>query len=314
MSSLQYPIHALCRGFEPDSVFAGGGGGRSNTGVPNCFQSFSISNDRLTRDDPIPTDDCVTGLASYSDADTKYLAAAVGPEIRLMDATFSVVGRFETGMAKPIFRGLVFNADGTLLLAVDGDDRLRLLTVPELKEIHSQEANRATFFRGQVAAATSDAIVLYEATEEFKEVVSTKGIGLTPRALQSDGDFLFFAGHGGDRKSAIICFDAELKVVWRRVPPTTVVTCLAVTPNTVAAASTSGDVLIFNKKGGLVRCVRRLHELAATSVAPIGRYVATGGLDSRLCLTENTAKVKMTWWLASVLVVILAIVVFRLKQ
>lgn len=218
MSVVNYPIHTVCRGFDPDSVIAGGGGGTSKAGVPNCFQIFSIRNGTLTHEEPILTDNCVTGLASYSNQDTKYLAVAVGPEIRLLDSSFAPIAKFDTHMEKFIFRGLTFSPDGTFLIAVDGDDRLRLFELPSLKELHTRPATRATFFREMVAFTVNDDVLLSEPTKEFTEIAAARGLGLTPRALQSDGESLFYAEYGPDRKPVPLCFAVALKVISRRVP------------------------------------------------------------------------------------------------
>jgi WD40 repeat protein len=308
MVSLQCPVHAVCRGWDANSIIAGGGGGTARTGVPNAFQVLKMSGQRLSPGVRKDVDDSITGLVAHRDDSRSSLAAAVGREVRLLDSKFDLLGSFDTGAQKPLFRALSFSPDGGLLAAVDGDDVLHLLTVPSLAELHSTPAARAVFFKGLLATAHDGLVSLHEPTAEFTQVRASAALELTPRALVTDGELIFYAGYRANRRPRLICFNENLKFVWLINPPGSVITALAVTAGALAAATVDGDVLIFNKKGGLVKFVKQVHRIAVTSMAPIGPYVATGSLDSSVRLTKVAATRNWFWAVAGI-VIVLAIVI-----
>jgi WD40 repeat protein len=235
----------------------------------------------------ISTDDSVSGLAAHRGASGSYLAVGVGHKVLLYDSVFHPLATFDITMKKSLFRSLAFSPDGSVLAAVDGENILHLLAVPDLAELHSSPASRAVFFKDFVVTARDDCVFLHDSTAEFKEIRASAAVELRPHALATDGELIFYAGDGPDNRPRLLCMNENLKMMWLIIPRGSVITALAVTDGGLAAATVDGDVLIFNREGGIVRDVQSVHSMAVTSMTAIPGRIATGSLDGRVCLTNQ---------------------------
>jgi WD40 repeat protein len=210
--------------------------------------------------------------------------------VELRNPEFEALKSFDTSMEKFIFHSFRFSDDGRRLVVVDGDDELRLFSVPDLVELHHEKFRRATFFKDGVAAADGSCIQLFEADESFAALRKSVPIESVPRALETDGDSLFYSGTTKARKSELVCLDSQLEVVWRKTPSPNPITCVLPTEKTIVVGTGGeGDVIVYDKNCRQIRKVPQLHSLAVTCAAPVSTYIATGGLDSLVILTDNSA-------------------------
>ena len=318
MAQIDHPVHSLCPVPDGTTLLVGGGGGRGSSGVPNTMKVCTVDGGKLNLADTIPFDDAVTGIAYFSGKQS-YVAVGVGPHVRLLDAKYKELARFDTGMEHRFFRSLAFSRDGHQLLVVDGDDVLRLLSVPHLKqtECSKEKYTRAQFIvvgdAEYIVTVSSVGVCLFKPAKGLALFAKSQRLSLIPRCLVVDGSFIFVAGmEKGPKIMKLEVKDRRIVVV-KSAKPTVDGAILAIAPNAkfISAVTSGGDVALFTKSLSVARRLKRAHGMPATSTCTVGDFVVSGGLDNAILLTPNKGSSHVMLYVALlVLVIAIAISMF----
>lgn len=321
MAQIDHPIHSMCTDPEHDILFVGGGGGKGHSGVPNTIKVCKLEDGKINLIDTIQCEDAVTGL-DYSRGKKSSIVASIGPEICLIDPkTKKIFASFDTKMTHCFCRSLKFSSNGQQLVSIDGDDILRLFTIPQLTQI-AQDSNhkyaRAAFIqiggKEYIVAAGVGRVVLLKPDKTLKIVAKSEELGrIHPRGLAIDGTCIYVAGAEPAGKSSTIfkleVINGKLALVKKITPKTNgLIFALGVNEKHVNAVTGGGDILLFTKQLSMARQVSRQHMMPPTSTCTLGDFVVSGGLDNLIWLTPNAGESNKIMRCAY-LIVILAIII-----
>lgn len=302
-------------------LFVGGGGGKGHSGVPNTIKVCKLEDGKINLVDTIQCEDAVTGLDYFSGKKSS-IVASIGPEICLIDPkTKKIFASFDTKMTHCFCRSLKFSSNGQQLVSIDGDDILRLFTIPQLTPIaqdSDSKYTRAAFIqindKEYIVAAGIGRVVLLEPNKALKVFAESKELGqIHPRGLAIDGTCFYVAGAEPAGKSSTI-FKLEVRggklVLVKKITPKTngLIFALGVNEKHVTAVTGGGDIVLFTKKLSIARHVSRHHMMPPTSTCTLGDYVVSGGLDNLIWLTPNTGQSNKMMW-CGFLFLILAIII-----
>jgi hypothetical protein len=281
----------MCRGFEPDTIYVGGGGGDSKTGVPNTIKVFKLQEGSLKLMETRTYEHVVSAIAICASR-TRYIAIGHGSEMVLASRKFEKIGEFQTEMKKLFFRSLDFSFSGRKLLMVDGDDVFRLLAVPDCRVLGQSRFARAVFHENDIIAAVFGSIQLLKSDSRLTKIAEIKCDNLNPRSLFSLGPDFFVSFVDGQRKSWLKHFQVQkrkLELI-REKNCEEFITALMGWKEGLSFCTNDGDVVVMNKQFKNARKVKNVHGLPVTSAIKLGDFVATGGLDSCLMLTPLEVK------------------------
>ncbi|KAH0792680.1 hypothetical protein GPJ56_003303 [Histomonas meleagridis] len=328
MLEIDFPIHAMCKGFEDNTFLVCGGGGISfKSGIPNGINIIEIGeNGNLNVKEKIRLENVVTGAAMYEGDEKKIIALAVGPKIKIYSKSFEKEeASYDTKMEKNLFRTLCFSPDGKLVLAVDADGKLSLLSMPDLKEIDtdsSKEYSRATFYKTQdslyIAVAANSRIYLLEPKKGLSVVSESQEIDQSPRSIVScENRLIYFALNQKNRQSTVFEFEYSegLKLIRSFQPISGIINSIGIDDKTLAIATSKGDILTLNlptlKRKKLSKGV---HGEPVTSCLVFPDYIITSRIDQKIIATKNTNEPISLVFIMAVLVLILSVLVFLGKK
>lgn len=334
MAQIDHPIYSLCQGADDNTLLIGGGGGKASTGVPNTFKLCKYEDHKLNLVDTVKQDDMITGIG-YRKGDEGLIALGVGENIKILNEKYETLATFDTGMEKFFYRAMQFSDDGNTLLVVDGDNVLRLFSVPDLKQITSYNEDdkidiRASFVKindeSAIAVATaSDIIILVpEKDKEMKEImkipletpfrITIKSIAV--KTIDSNS-VIYLSGFNAAKKMSVVVKIAKssdnenlVQVVNQTVPGT--INSTTISDKNVIGATASGELIFFTEDLKVARRVKTPHGFPITASAQLAEYTATGGLDNLVILTPNRQRSNLAGFVSAILVLILAAFVHHL--
>lgn len=314
-----HPVYSLSPGLEEDTILAGGGGGKGNTGIPNSIIKLKIVDNKLAIDSSVMYEDSISSIATYKGDKKQYIAINEGSKLLLLNSKFNELKSYETEAKKPIFRNLCFSKQGNLLLCLDSDDALHLLKVPSLQLVKKTKADtyrRATFFYSGsdtfIAAATDECVKLLRPNDKLKEIATTEKFDFLPKQLLADDGRILYLGNNNKKKLSYLAeirFDHDKLITAKLINPTKgLITAATMTDKTIGVGTSDGNVYILN--GNTYKTMRinqNKHEWAISSAVQLGNYVATAGLDSLVILTPNSKNPISILLILAVIVLIAAI-------
>ncbi|OHT04829.1 hypothetical protein TRFO_27621 [Tritrichomonas foetus] len=294
------PVYSLSPGFNKGEILIAGGGGVSKSGLPNSLIFAKINDDGSFQ--TIATrkfEKQVTCVTARLAKKKTYAAVAVGSEIILMNRRYEPITTFDTHMQKFIFRSLDIAPTGHIMVAVDGDDSLRLFSLPSLKEIastHENSVQRASFMTIDgnlyIACASQNKIQILKPESDLPLVAESEEFQLEPKEVKCVDNVIYF--NGADKKkmcSSIIklAFNgspnlAELSNV---TPGAKMFTAMGVTSNSVLLATRDGDVVILNRFSlKISKIIPKVHTFIGSAITGVDNFVVSGSFDHSVVATE----------------------------
>ena len=316
--NLGFPIYSLCPGFNKYELLVAGGGGSSRSGVPNALKFGQIGGDgRIKIIDTREFCEQVTCVASCHSKKKSYASYVVGSRIVLMNRRYEEITSYDTKMKKPIFRSLDFSPAGNMLVSVDGDDTLRLLSLPSMNEIASTRSDlvqRAEFIamhkKAQIVCTMNKRICVFEADNQLSLVTESDEFDLTPKEIKVMNEIIYFLGVNEQKKTSAIVklryTGRSLKVLKYTEPLKAFITAMTVAQGSVIAATSTGKIVILNSNDlKKEKIIPKVHEFPVPAITTVNEFICSGSLDCSLCINVWQEKKNYKY-----LVVILAILIF----
>lgn len=319
MIEVNFPVYSVCPISGNKFLVSGGGGITCDSGVPNGFKIFSLEEGNIK----IISEHEMEDVVSCSSSSNGYFAIAVGSKIKLYESEKieKEVAVFDTKMKKLLFNTINFDKQGTKIVIVDGDGVLRLLSVPELKEIgvcKDITFKKACFYNDElIIGATTDNLVVLKADESLNVVTKSNDIKLDPRGLiVVNEQILYSALQSKLRQSTLFEFkfvkdENKLGLVKELKPTHGIINTMANDEQTLTLATSNGDILTLNlptlKRKKLSR---EVHRLPITTCAVHPKFIISSGLDSTIMITPNTKDKISPFFLVGVIVLLLSIILF----
>lgn len=320
MLEVDFPVYSLCQVSADGFLVSGGGGNSCNSGVPNGFKIFSLEENNIKITSEHKTENVVSCSASCEG----YVAVAVGPKVILYenDKFEKEVSEFDTEMKKKLlFNSINFNWGGEKLVIVDGDGVLRLLSVPELKEISVCKDivfKRASFYNDElIVAATQDKLMMLKVGKSLDVVSKSNEIKLEPRGLLVSGEQIIYSAlHNKLRQSTLFAYKFEkdenkFELVREMKPTKGIINTMANDQQTLSLATSNGDIITLDLPSlKRKKLSREVHRLPITTCAVHPKFIISSGLDSTIIITPNTKDKVSPVILIGAIILLISIILF----
>lgn len=306
-----HPILSISSGINQHEILIVGGGGSSKTGVPNLLQFGTIDSDgvlKINKTEKFPQQaSCIT---SHSTKRKTYAVIGVGSMIRLLNKRYVEINSFDTYMEKLLFRSLSISPKSNLLVAVDGDDILRLLQLPTMNQVDftsDYTVQRATFVSNLennnnkndenllILCASQSKIQLRKPEKGFPIVAESEVFKLEPKQVFAYDDLLYFTGISREKKSSLVVklkYNKESNQIetLKIVTPlnNAIITDMSVNAKSIALGTAEGDVIFLDRFSLSRQMISyKVHDLPITSICSIDDFTVTGGMDSVVSVIKN---------------------------
>lgn len=377
---LDYPVFCISQSIQKDAVLVAGGGGKSKTGIPNTVSI--VKNNGKAREivKKYDFDDAVSFIATDK-VSQKFIAAAVGKDVKLYDPKFRQLSSYDTGSEQLLFRSISFSSDGKKLVVVDGENSLHLLTVPGLRQIGTYKnvlkvkkdenteeekplTTRAAFlripkvilekknnedeneenkeeeenkkaeeeenegkkeeevddgFEDAVCVVNQLGIKILKAEFGLDEICKIENIDIEPRSIDCRGSTIIVPGIKTSQKQSVIAeyeySDKKINEIRTVRPSDGIITAFGSGENTVAIATSEGEVDILNRKTlKTIRRQKNVHYAPITFLCESGKIYATGSLDRSSSAVPNTADHTKAFIITPFVILIIALLVFYILK
>lgn len=304
-----HPILSIYPGLNPHEILIAGGGGSSKTGVPNLLQICTVDSDgTLKINKTIKYTQQASCITSHFAKRKTYAVVGVGSNILLLNKRYSEINSFDTHMEKLLFRSLCISPRGNLLVAVDGDDILRLFQLPSMKQVYytsDRTVQRATFvssFKSEegdddnllILCASDSKVQLLKPEDKFPLVAESDVLKLEPKQISSFDDAIYFTGISREKKCSLVVklkYDKELgklETVKTAKPANALITEMSVNSRSVVVGTSEGDVIFLDRFSLNKQMVSsKVHSFPITTICSIDDFTITGGIDSVVSVIKN---------------------------
>ncbi|EAY01030.1 hypothetical protein TVAG_295640 [Trichomonas vaginalis G3] len=307
MFEIGYPAYSVSPGCLPKTVYIAGGGGKSKVGIDNSLKVAQLEKKGLQLVHKYDFDDVVS-MVTYDTNGQKFIAAAIGPCIKLFDKKFHELSSFDTETTELLFRNIEFSPDSKKLIAIDGSNVIYLLSVPGLRLLGKSETSlsdtgkvlvqRGLFYKHKpdsycILVANAKGIKMLEPNEHLDVIASTDDdFGCEPRNVSVYNDLITVCGNNvAERKCLIVQAqykDDKLQIIKRKEHIKILITAAHSNEKEIALGTCNGDVHVLERNTlKQIYYRKEVHKSPITSITQIEDAVITSSIDRRSAVVRR---------------------------
>lgn len=327
-----HPILSVSPGLNEHEILIVGGGGSSRTGVPNLLQFGTINPDGILKiNKTVKFPQQASCITSHSTKRKTYAVIGVGSTIRLLNKRYVEINSFDTHMEKLIFRSLSISPKSNLLVAVDGDDILRLFQLPTMKQVDftsDYTVQRATFFNNSenndseenllILCASQSKIQLRKPENGFPIVAESEVFNLEPKQISAIDNLFYFTGISREKKSSLVVklkYNIELnKIETLKIVnfANTFITDMSVNSKSIILGTAEGDIIFLDRFSlNKQKTYSKVHSWSISSICSVDNFTVTGGMDSVVSVIKKkeTSYTKYIFIFVCILVIVIGVLI-----